>query len=131
MAESRRNYSKSQKKILVIDDDVEYLKMIKIYLRDYYDVMSISTTRTAIEYLSENAPDAILVDYYMPLYNGADIIKIIKNSSMARGSRIVLVSGSMDARMLNECINLGLDSAISKAASKDEILMKLHQVLEV
>lgn len=118
------------KKILVIDDDVNFLRIMKIYLRERYDVMAISTTRTAIEYLRTHTPDLILLDYYMPLYNGADIMRVAKKGNMARGTKFVLISGSMDVNMLNECITLGLDGAISKTAAKDEILAKLQKILE-
>lgn len=121
---------KSGKRILVIDDDVEFLHIMKIYLGELYDVMAVSTSQTAIKYLEDNAPDVIMVDYYMPQYNGADLIRLIKTSTMARSSKVILVSGSMDADILKECINMGVDSAISKMAPKEEFIMKIQEVLE-
>lgn len=118
-----------KREVLVIDDNVEYLKIIKLYLQDHYKVMAINTTRTAIEYLRGHEPDLILVDYYMPLYNGADILRIVKNANMAPNSKVMLVSGSMDVNILNECIQIGLDGAISKSATSEEVLERINEVL--
>ncbi|MCI8373466.1 MAG: response regulator [Lachnospiraceae bacterium] len=127
---SYKDYIKSRKKVLVIDDDVDYLRIVRLYLQEKYEVMIINTTRTAIEYLRNNSPDIILVDYYMPLYSGGDILRIIKSGNLAAGAGIILMSGSMDRQILNECARIGLDGALAKTASKDEMLAKIEEVLE-
>lgn len=126
---SNQEYMFSRKKVLVIDDSVDYLKRMKLYLKDHYEVMTISTTRTAIEYLRNHQPDVILVDYYMPLYNGGDVIRILKNSNLAPDAVVFLVSGSMDRAILNECATAGIDGALSKEASREEILDRLEAAL--
>lgn len=126
---SYKDFVKSRKKVLVIDDNVDYLRIVRLYLQETYEVMIINTTRTAIEYLRHNEPDVILIDYYMPLYNGGDILRIIKSGNLAPNAAIILMSGSMDRSILNECARIGLDGALSKSASKEDMLQKIAEVL--
>ena len=129
LAFAHRKQTSSRKKILIIDDCVEYLKLMKLYLQNQYEVMAINSTRTAIEYLQSYDADVLLIDYYMPLYNGADIMRIIKNGNMAPHAKVILMSGSMDVKILKECQDIGLDAALSKSATKSEILAKIEEVL--
>lgn len=125
----QKQLASQRKKVLVVDDSVEYLKTVKQYLKDVYDVMAINTSRTAIEYLRIHEPDVILLDYYMPLYNGADMLRIIRNDSFAPNAKILLISGSMSVDILDECCSLGVDGALAKTATRTELLERLEAIL--
>ena len=43
-------------------------------LQDRYNVVIINSAKLALNYLSKNKPDIILLDYQMPLYNGANLM---------------------------------------------------------
>jgi DNA-binding response OmpR family regulator len=64
------------KKILVVDDEPDFLEVSKIRLTaSGYDVITASTGREALNKVKKEKPDAVLLDIVMPDCNGLDILK--------------------------------------------------------
>jgi len=65
-----------KKKILVVDDESDFLKMIKIRLEaNNYEVLTASDGEEALEMLKTRTPAAVLLDILMPGMNGLDALK--------------------------------------------------------
>ena len=69
---------KSNKTILMVDDDVEFLKISKAKLSKYYKVLTVNSSKTAMEYLTDHQVDLIVLVYFMPLYDGRSVLTILK-----------------------------------------------------
>ena len=50
-------------KLLVVDDDITFLKMVKKWLMDKYQVTIVKSGMQAIKYIKGHRPDLILLDY--------------------------------------------------------------------
>ncbi|MBO4368516.1 MAG: response regulator [Desulfovibrio sp.] len=66
-------YMHVEKKILVVDDDVTFLKIIKKWLMWNYQVTLVKSGMQALQYIAGHRPDLILMDYDMPVHNGPDL----------------------------------------------------------
>lgn len=65
--------------ILIVEDDSDMQKILKLYLqREGYQVNSVSNGRDAIDFLIENAVDIVLLDWMMPIKNGMETLKEIR-----------------------------------------------------
>ena len=60
-----------RKHILVVDDDPMMLKLIKEHLHQDYDIATAINGKVALKFLENKKTDLILLDYEMPLENGA------------------------------------------------------------
>ena len=58
----------AKKKILLVDDEPESLLFYKSALEEEYSVVTLNSSKLAIEYLQKFVPDLIILDYQMPLY---------------------------------------------------------------
>ena len=67
----------NRKHILIIDDDLNTLKTLRYYLQDTYKVTVVNSGKVAVDFLLKYMPDLILLDYLMPMFNGAAVLKII------------------------------------------------------
>lgn len=68
-----------KKAILVVDDELEFLKMIRLRLEaNDYEVVTAINGEQAIEKLKNYKLDAVLLDIMLPDMNGIDILKIIR-----------------------------------------------------
>ena len=94
---------KFDKKILVVDDAPESLLTIKAFLKDKYEVITLSSGKTAIEYLNKYIPDLILLDYRMAPYNGVTLYKAIKKMNNMEDVPIAFITGAGDDDVL-ECV---------------------------
>jgi CheY-like chemotaxis protein len=74
------NYKLNQKKILLVEDDEVNLLSLKILLeKSGYDIGIANNGIEALKELKKNDYDAILMDIQMPIMNGIEATKIIRN----------------------------------------------------
>jgi DNA-binding response OmpR family regulator len=68
-------------KILVVDDDLDILEVLKFLLRkNGYEVMLLSEAQRVIETTKEAQPDIILLDINLSGYDGREICKYLKTT---------------------------------------------------
>lgn len=68
-----------KKAILVVDDELEFLKMIRLRLEaNDYEVVTAVNGEQAMEKLKGYKVDAVLLDIMLPDVNGLDILKEIR-----------------------------------------------------
>ena len=82
-------------KIAVVDDDIEILEMIELFLQSLdHESILFSDPETAIDFLSgaEHNVDLVLTDYEMPKMNGPEMVKAIHKS---RRLPFVVITGEL------------------------------------
>lgn len=120
-----------EKHILVVDDDPVQLRLIKGYLQDEYKVTLIHSGKMAIEYLIDNHPDLILLDYVMPLYNGPTVYKIIRSKEKSQDIPIFFLTGATDKEIVLECLSYNPAGYIVKPVTKRGLLNKIDDFFGV
>ncbi len=72
----------AKKKILVVDDEVDFLELAKARLEaNGYEVIAISDGRKALEHIAKDKPDGVLLDIMMPGTDGLSILKAIRTEN--------------------------------------------------
>ena len=123
------NGMSNRKHILIIDDDVNMLKTLRYYLQDAYKVTVINSGKVAIEFLLKYTPDLILLDYMMPMYNGAAVMKIIKSREATKDIPVFFLTGQTDKSTVMECLSLKPAGYIVKPVARDALLAKMANAL--
>lgn len=84
----------AKKKVLVVDDDTDDLKMISMILEpEGYDVVTAENGVEALEKVESEDPDLILLDVMMPELNGFAACDRLKSSPASQGIPVVLLTG--------------------------------------
>lgn len=87
-----------KKKILLVDDEVDFLEFAKIRLEaNGYIVATASNGREALDKFKSEKPDALFLDILMPEINGIDVLKAIR----AQNEKIpvfIITASSNEAR---------------------------------
>lgn len=125
----RRITQEVKKTILMIDDDMSYLKQLNSFLQDKYNVIMINSAKLALEYLLKHVPDVILLDYQMPLYNGASMMRLIQASIEGRDIPIIILSGALSREILQECYLYNPVACLAKPVSKEVLEENIEQAL--
>lgn len=81
-------------KILVVDDNRDFIEYIKDALSDNFDIMSAETGKQGIEQSASLHPDLILLDINMPGMDGIEFIKQTAKKPDTRFIPIVVISAS-------------------------------------
>lgn len=69
------------KKVLVVEDHADIRKMMSIYLKMYkYEVIEAADGYEAVEKALEHKPDAVLLDLAMPVLDGVDSARAMRQS---------------------------------------------------
>lgn len=119
----------NRKTILMIDDDMSYLKQMNSFLQDLYNVIMINSAKLALNYLLKHTPDLILLDYQMPLYNGANVMNMIQKNMPDKQIPIILLSGALSREVLQECYSFNPAAYLAKPVKKGALLETIDQIL--
>ena len=85
---------KRQKKILLIDDDLDLLEVIKTILEtNDYGVVTASDGERGLEKAKSEKPDLILLDILMPKMDGYTFMRRMKTNEAIRDIPVIVVSG--------------------------------------
>lgn len=68
----------NKKKILIVDDNEEIIKLITLKLEEKYSVIGIMDNEKIFDYLYQEKPDLILLDIMMPGMSGIEVLKQIR-----------------------------------------------------
>ena len=121
-----------KKKIFIIDDDPGFISLIRGWLKDDFKVFMSTSGDMAIDWLSKNSCDLILLDYEMPDTNGPEMLAKIK--ALGVTTPIVYITGNEGSEIdisIESCPNgLRPDGCIFKTSGKDEILKSISSFLK-
>lgn len=126
----RYEKKKNKKTVLLIDDDMIFLKQLNLMLKDNYNVVMINSVMLALNYLQKNTPHIILLDYQMPLYNGADFMSMIQKNNNDRQIPTIILSGTLNPSALQECYQYKPAAFLTKEVSKEDLIANIEQVLK-
>ena len=115
-----------KKKILVIDDDGVMLRTIKNWLSDKYQVVMVNSGMAAIQYLTNNSADLILLDYEMPITNGTQILEMIRSDAAMSHIPVMFLTNKSDRETVMKILSLHPEKYILKTSTKEEV----HQIVD-
>ena len=81
------------RKILVVDDDADFIELLRYHLPDsQYLVLSATNGTDALNQVWHHSPDVILMDLLLPDLDGLTLCEIIRRQSFTRMIPIIVVS---------------------------------------
>lgn len=117
------------KKILVVDDEVELLDLIEHVLRleGFTDIKTANTGTKALEYFHSWQPDLVILDIMLPDIQGHDLCKIIRETSQIP---IVFVSAKTEEVDRIVGFAIGADDYVTKPFSPKELAYRVKAHLK-
>jgi DNA-binding response OmpR family regulator len=115
------------RKILAIDDSETYLQALAEELRNEgYDVVLARSGEQAIDYLTAQAVDCILLDLVMPGLSGQETCRRIKAIPEMRDTPLVMLTGLDDRDAMIQGLGAGADDYISKSSAMEILKARVH-----
>lgn len=115
-------------KILVIEDDKEISKLVKLYLeKEGYEVVSSFNANDGVKKFYEENPNLIILDLMLPDFSGLKVLEEIKKE---KDTPIVIITakGEEDDRVIG--FIKGADDYITKPFSFKELVLRVKAVLK-
>lgn len=115
--------------VLIIDDDEDYLEILKLGLNNEFNILTIRDFQSLKNELHGMRPSLILLDMHLADTKSEDIIQLIRNIGFLKSIPIYMVSGSDAGR--SAATELDLDGFMLKPASFHEIRDMLRVTLNM
>jgi DNA-binding response OmpR family regulator len=118
------------KRILTVDDSLIYLHEIAAQLREEgYDVVPARSGEEALELLSVQTVDCILLDLVMPGLSGQETCRRIKGSAAWRDIPLIMHTALDEQDAMIEGINAGADDYIAKSSDLEVLRARVRAQL--
>lgn len=117
------------KSILVVDDDVRMLNVIKLYLQDLYEVTVVPSGKLALKFIERKHTDLILLDYMMPDMDGPDVLKEIRENSSCKDVPVVFLTGVADKALVMRGLEFSPAGYLLKPITRELLLEKVTEIL--
>ena len=123
--------TQTKPRIVAIDDEVEFIEMLKDYFEPReYEINCAIRGAKGIELVKETKPDVLLCDLKMPGIDGDEVLKLMK--SMAPAPKVIFITayddgGKTKARLLKMGAYACLDKPIASLKDLEELINKAAQ----
>jgi DNA-binding response OmpR family regulator len=115
-------------RLLIIDDDMKYCRLISSYLSGFgYEVTAVHRGNDAIEAITTNEWQAIVLDVMLPEVDGFEIVRNLRDRGNFTPIVMLTALGDETDRIVG--LELGADDYLSKTSSPRELLARLRAVL--
>ena len=124
------NINRSDYKILIVDDVVSNVLLLKILLtNEKFQVCTANNGNACIEQAKTEHPDLILLDVMMPDINGFDTAVILKKDQETRDIPIIFLTALNNPSDLVHGFQVGANDFLTKPFNKEELVMRvMHQI---
>lgn len=118
MSQVRKNRSK--KLVLLVEDDPFTQQLVKLALKDQYDIITAETARQTLTYYQRHLPDMVFLDIQLPDGNGINLLSQIRKADPA--AYIVMLSSHTQKEKIIECQSLGARGFIGKPFTRQRLM---------
>jgi CheY-like chemotaxis protein len=118
--------------VLVVDDNLQNLELIMAYLEDVdCQTVSASSGMEALDIISSQIPDLVLLDVMMPRISGFEVCRRIKNDPKTAHIPVIMVTALNELADIEKAINSGTDDFLSKPVNKWELITRVKTMLKL
>lgn len=126
----RRSASKTKKRILLVDDDPGSLELHSALLSEAgYLVDQAADALAAICAVIRHAPDLVLADIRMPVFDGAALARELKCHHNSRHIPVVALTGYDTPGMRESALQSGFDDYLTKPIDARELSARISKIL--
>ena len=117
-------------KVLFVDDDEEFLKSAKqcLKLQGNFDIESASSVDETMEKMKKKKPDAIVCDIQMPLTDGFEFLKALRDSNY--NVPFIVFTVAEDKETAIKAFNLGANGFVGKSSDPKVVFSTLQRCIE-
>lgn len=117
------------KTCLIVDDSRVVRKVAQRIVEDLgFACSEAEDGQHAFDYCEKSMPDAIILDWNMPVMSGIEFLEKLRSLDGGGGPKILLCTTENDATHIQRAINAGADEYIMKPFNSDIIESKFKQI---
>lgn len=118
-------------KILVVDDDVDTLKLVGTTLeKQGFLIIAAKDGIEALEKVAQHSPDLILLDIMMPKMDGYEVTRRLRGDPATSGIPIILFTAKAQVDDKVAGLEVGADDYLTKPTHPAELVARVRSILK-
>lgn len=114
-------------KVLVVDDEQDIVDLVRYHLeREGYQVAGCRDGKSALELVSRDSPDLVILDLLMPGVDGLEVCRRLRRDSAIP---IIMLTAKTDEMDKVVGLELGADDYVTKPFSPRELVARVRAIL--
>lgn len=118
----------SRKKILIVDDEEAIRDSLRLILSAHFQVLVATNGEEALEMLPMAGPDLVLLDVSMPILDGLDTLRRMRDEGIT--TPVVMLTASTTVRTAVQAIKLGAIDYLNKPFDVQELTQVVISVFD-
>lgn len=119
-------------RVLIIDDDDEFLTMIKLLLSlNKFEVDTANSGMEGLKKIEESNYDLVLLDVMMPEMSGFEVLKKIRDNEKFIDLPIIMLTAKSEKEDILEGISLGANDYITKPFETEILIAKMKGLIKL
>lgn len=119
-----------QYRILIVEDHPDMQRFVQQLLSPYYETLVANHGKQALEVLKKEPIDLIVSDVMMPEMDGYALLEALKDHPTHYQIPVVILTALADEEHKLQALNIGVDDYLSKPFSPEELMARIHNLLE-
>jgi len=118
------------KRILIVDDTEDIVKLVKMYLEHHrYEVITAYDGQEGLDKAKADGPDLIILDLMLPNINGYKVCGLLKRDTKYAKIPVVIFSAKTQEKDMKLGGDVGADAYLTKPFEPDVLLSKIKELL--
>lgn len=118
------------RKIVLAEDELQIARLIEFKLKkEGYQVTCKENGEEALKAIREEKPDLILLDVMMPVMDGYEVLRQVKEDENLKNIPVVMLTARAQERDVVKGIDLGAEDYITKPFHPAELLARVKRIL--
>jgi two-component system alkaline phosphatase synthesis response regulator PhoP len=115
------------RRILVVDDDREVVRLIRAYLEQAgFEVLAAHDGDTAVHIIRRERPDLLLLDLMLPGKDGWEITRLVRSDAALAHIPIIMLTARVDDTDKIVGLELGADDYVTKPYNPREVVARVR-----
>ena len=117
-------------RVLVCDDDALLLDLVQYRLASRgYEVSVASDGGEALKRLAEVTPDAIVLDAMMPVIDGYELLRRIREAPATANTPVIMLTARKQEQDILSALELGASDYMVKPFIPEELVARLGRLI--
>ena len=117
--------------VLVVEDEAHIRRVLEYNLKlDGFEVYLAEDGAAGLKLATEKRPDVILLDWLMPVMNGLQVLKELKNDSYTENIPVFMLTAKGMLNDVTQALDIGADDYITKPFNPTQLGKTIREKLE-
>jgi len=118
------------KRILVVDDDREIVRLLRAYLeQNGFQVLTAYDGERALQVLRSDRPDLVVLDLMLPDRDGWEVTRLVRGDPALAGTPILMLTARVEDHDKIAGLELGADDYVTKPFNPREVVARVRALL--